>query len=89
MLNRNPMLNKALLPAFWQYSVVRSFFSRLWNCRIWKFHKWTCNHEQGIKPTKEQLENGIEGFYDYAKMYCKICGTESKLSKQIRCKYKN
>ena len=86
MLNRNPMLNKALLPAFWQYSVVRSFFSRLWNCRIWKFHKWTCNHEQGIKPTKEQLENGIEGFYDYAKMYCKICGTESKLSKQIRCK---
>lgn len=89
MLNRNPMLNKELLPAFWQYSVVRSFFSRLWNCRIWKFHKWTCNHEQGIKPTKEQLENGIEGFYDYAKMYCKICGTESKLSKQIRCKYKN
>jgi len=89
MLNRNPMLNKALLPAFWQYSVVRSFFSRLWNCRILKFHKWTCNHEQGIKPTKEQLENGIEGFYDYAKMYCKICGTESKLSKKIRCKYKN
>lgn len=89
MLNRNPMLNKALLPAFWQYSVVRSFFSWLWNCRIWKFHKWTCNHEQGIKPTKEQLENGIEGFYDYAKMYCKICGTESNLSKQIRCKYKN
>lgn len=89
MLNRNPMLNKALLPAFWQYSVVRSFFSRLWNCRIWRFHKWTCNHEQGIKPTKEQLENGIEGFYDYAKMYCKICGNESKLSKQIRCKYKN
>jgi hypothetical protein len=89
MLNRNPMLNKALLPAFWQYSVVRSFFSRLWNCRIWKFHKWTCSHEQGIKPTKEQLENGIEGFYDYAKMYCEICGTESKLSKQIRCKYKN
>lgn len=83
------MLNKALQPAFWQYSVVLSFFYRLWNCRIWKFHKWTCNHEQGIKPTKEQLENGIEGFYDYAKMYCKICGTESKLSKQIRCKYKN
>lgn len=83
------MLNKAFLTAFWQADVVRSFFSRLWNCRIWKFHKWTCNHEQGIPPTKEQLENGIEGFYDYAKMYCKICGTESKLSKQIRCKYKN
>lgn len=89
MMNRKQMLNKALLPAFWQTDVVRSFFSRLWNCRIWKFHKWTCNHEQGIPPTKEQLENGIEGFYDYAKMYCKICGTESKLSKQIRCKYKN
>jgi len=88
-MNRIQMLNKALLPAFWQYSVVRSFFSRLWNCRIWKFHKWTCHHEQGIKPTKEQLENGIEGFYDYAKMYCKICGTESNLSKQMRCKYKN
>lgn len=44
---------------FCQYGVVRSFFSRLWNCRIWKFHRWTCNHEQGIKPTKKQLEKCI------------------------------
>ena len=89
MINRKQIFNKALIHAFCKTYVVRSFFYQLWNCRIWKFHKWTCNHEQGIKPTKEQLENGIEGFYDYAKMYCKICGTESNLSKQIRCKYKN
>jgi hypothetical protein len=69
--------------------VVRSFFYWLWNCRIFKFHKWTSNAEKGIKPTKEQLEKGIEGFNDYAKVYCEICGTESKLSKKLRCKYKN
>jgi len=61
---------------------IRSFFFKLWNCRIGKLQKWTCNKRKGIKPTKEQFENGIEGFYDYAKMYCEICGIESKLSKK-------
>lgn len=37
-------------------------------------HNWTCAAEQGIKPTPEQVNGGIDGFYDYAKMYCKQCG---------------
>lgn len=60
---------------------------KFWNCHILKFHKWTCNHEEGIPPTKEQLNSGLEGFTDYARMYCKRCGIESELSKQMRCKY--
>lgn len=40
------------------------------------FHNWTCAHEQGIKPTEEQLANAAQGgFWDYAKMYCLDCGT--------------
>ena len=62
---------------------------RLLFCHIFKLHKWTCDAEKGIPPTKEQLENNITGFYDYAKMYCDRCGIESKLSKEVRCKYKN
>lgn len=65
------------------------FIFKIWQCHIWKFHKWTSAQEQGIPPTKEQLESGIKGFCDYAKMYCKICGTESELSKKMRCKYKS
>ena len=37
-------------------------------------HKWTSLSEEGISPTKEQLENGINGFYDYAAIFCKRCG---------------
>lgn len=36
-------------------------------------HDWTCAAGEGIKPTKKQIDDGIEGFYDYAKMYCKKC----------------
>jgi hypothetical protein len=48
-------------------------------CRVLKSHDWTCAAKQGIQPTKEQIrlaaeENSLEGFYDYAKMYCSRCG---------------
>lgn len=44
-------------------------------------HDWTCAAKKGIKPTKEQLKSTtLEGFNDYAKMYCDRCGEISKLS---------
>jgi len=43
-------------------------------------HDWTCAADQGIKATRQQLDNGIDGFYDYAKMYCKNCKVESDLN---------
>ena len=41
-------------------------------------HEWTSAVEQGIKPTEKQLKDGVKGFKDYAKLYCKYCPTESK-----------
>ena len=43
-------------------------------------HEWTCDAEQGIQATKEQL-SGINGFWSYAKMYCKHCKKMSRLNK--------
>lgn len=38
-------------------------------------HKWTCAVDEGQdKPTQAQIDAGINGFWDYAKMYCKRCG---------------
>ncbi|MBA7658394.1 hypothetical protein ES703_66345 [subsurface metagenome] len=37
-------------------------------------HEWTCAAEEGIKPTPLQLKQGVAGFKDYGKMYCKRCG---------------
>jgi hypothetical protein len=37
-------------------------------------HDWTCAAGEGIKPTQKQIDDGLEGFYDYATMYCKTCG---------------
>lgn len=52
---------------------------RFWNCKIWKHHKWTSRCEQGIKPTNFTLE----GFLDYAEMYCERCGHISEYSKSF------
>lgn len=55
--------------------------------RVWcwfGWHDWTCAAEQGIKATNEQLADPFCGFWDYAKMYCKHCGTESRISRDIR-----
>ena len=43
-------------------------------------HKWTSSPEEGVSPTDEQLQNGIDGFYDYAAIYCKRCGKNHPLN---------
>jgi hypothetical protein len=55
-------------------------------CHILGNHDWTCAAGEGIPPTDEQLHGGIEGFYSYAKMYCKRCGIESQRSIEERIK---
>lgn len=57
---------------------MKKWLLKIWHCKIWKWHQWTSAHQEGIKPTKEQLESGVFGFKKYAKMYCKRCGHESK-----------
>ena len=37
-------------------------------------HDWTSNAERGIMPTHSQLDEGIEGFWKYATMWCDRCG---------------
>ncbi len=47
-------------------------------------HSWSSAAMQGLKPTSAQINSGIDGFFDYATMYCKRCGYASKLSKNMR-----
>lgn len=42
-------------------------------CHIFGAHDWTCNANEGIKPTPEQIAAGVDGFNDYAKGYCRHC----------------
>ena len=37
-------------------------------------HDWTSNAAKDIQPTQEQLDGGVDGFFDYAMMYCDTCG---------------
>ena len=39
-------------------------------------HEYTCNAEQDIPPTEKQVLNGLDGFKDYAIMYCNRCKKE-------------
>ena len=52
-----------------------------WWCGI-KGHDWTCAAKEGIAPTSKQLRNGIEGFENYAIMYCKKCKYISKFNRK-------
>lgn len=54
-----------------------------WFCGFFG-HDWTSSAMQEKPPTKEQINNGVDGFYDYATMYCKRCGHVSKLSRNMR-----
>ncbi len=36
-------------------------------------HDWTCNAMENIPPTAEHAKAGIEGFFEYTKIYCKHC----------------
>lgn len=47
-------------------------------------HDWTSAAMEGLPPTDEQVANGIDGFYDYATMYCRRCGHVSELSRSRR-----
>jgi len=49
---------------------IKVFF----NCKVLGLHNWTCAADEGILATQEQLNSGLDGFWDYAKMYCKDCG---------------
>ncbi|MCK5601804.1 hypothetical protein KAR91_08050 [Candidatus Pacearchaeota archaeon] len=45
-------------------------------------HDWTSAVQQGIPPTQQQIDAGVDGYYDYATMYCRRCGYVSELSKR-------
>jgi hypothetical protein len=53
---------------------------KIFICHICGSHDWTSNALQDKEPTKEQIDAGIDGFWDYAKMYCKRCEKESELN---------
>lgn len=52
-------------------------------CRVLGNHDWTSRAQQGIPPTREQLSTP-DGFWDYAKMFCRRCGRVSRLNDRIR-----
>lgn len=58
---------------------MKSLITKLKCCLLG--HKWTANVEKKIPPTDKQLRSGIEGFWDYARMYCDRCGKQSRLNK--------
>lgn len=64
-------------------SIVR-FLVVLLRCRLLLDHDWTCAAEQNIPPTAKQLADGVDGFFDYAKMYCRRCGHEAEISRKHR-----
>lgn len=39
-------------------------------CNVVGDHDWTCNAEQGIDPTQNEIDQGVMGFHHYAQMYC-------------------
>lgn len=58
-------------------------------CYILGLHDWTCKADEGIKTLhidKEVANSSPEevelAFWEYAKMYCKCCGTVSELSQR-------
>ncbi len=43
-------------------------------------HDWTSEAIKGNPPTKDQVDKKVDGFWDYARMYCDRCGSISELS---------
>ena len=39
---------------------------------------WTCNAAKGIRPTPDELAQGVAGFWHYAQTYCDRCGRRLK-----------
>ena len=49
---------------------------------LFGFHDWTCDHDQGIKPDKIRMKQDPVGyFWEYARMYCSRCKTQSRLNR--------
>lgn len=44
-------------------------------------HDWTSAANEGMKPTQKQQDDGVLGYWDYAKMYCGRCGKLSDLNR--------
>ncbi len=66
---------------------MKAWLTKLFLC--WSplpMHDWTCAAQEGVPPTQKQLEDGVEGFFDYARTYCRRCGTESTISSEARAK---
>ncbi len=62
----------AALPTGGTVECGKNILSRI-HC-FFTWHDWTCAAAQGIKPTQKQLDDGVDGFFDYATMYCARCG---------------
>lgn len=43
-------------------------------CHILGHHQWTSDAMQNIDPTDEQIQMGITGYWDYARLFCLHCG---------------
>jgi hypothetical protein len=48
--------------------------ARFFFCWLLRDHDWTCNAEENIPPTHEQVIGGVAGFWSYAQMWCRRCG---------------
>ncbi len=46
-------------------------------CCLLGSHQWTNKAAEGVKPTQEELDGGVAGFWRYARVYCKRCGKDS------------
>ncbi len=46
-------------------------------------HDWTSKAMQGRDPTKAEIESGVVGFHQYARMYCARCGHFPQLNKKL------
>lgn len=52
-----------------------------WWCEL-DGHELTCAAAEGIPPTEKQLADGLDGFYDYATVYCRRCGYVYELDRR-------
>lgn len=45
-------------------------------CRLFGDHDWTCKAALRIKPSADELRDGMAGFDRYAQMFCARCGCQ-------------
>ena len=67
---------KNIAKGLWIYRNNPGVFKSLrivFSCYGMNQHNYTSAAMEGKAPNKKQIEDGVQGFYDYAKMYCKRC----------------